>query len=62
MNLLTAIPGLHEPPASFSEDPALNRTSMRKLAALEPRVALFGHGPPLRDPGKLRAFADALPA
>lgn len=62
MNVITGITGLHEPLAMFSEDAAVNRDSMRKLAALEPRVAVFGHGPPLRDPAKLRAYADSLPA
>ncbi len=58
---LTGMPGLHEPPAPFSPDPARNRESARRLAALEPALALFGHGPPLRDAaGKLRAFAAAL--
>ena len=36
--------------------------SIRRLAALEPAVVCFGHGPPLRDPARLRAFAAALPA
>lgn len=54
--------GLREPIRIFTVDPALNRRSMRKLADLEPAVALFGHGPPLRDPARLRAFVDALPA
>ena len=53
-------PGLQEPPRALSTDPALNRESARRLAALEPRLALFGHGPPLRDPGRLRAFAATL--
>jgi glyoxylase-like metal-dependent hydrolase (beta-lactamase superfamily II) len=60
MNLVTGIPGLHEPPAMFTPDPARNRESMRRLAALEPKLACFGHGPPLRDPAKLRAFASTL--
>jgi hypothetical protein len=34
---------------------------MRRLAALEPRLVCFGHGRPLRDPAKLKAFADQLP-
>lgn len=58
---LTGIPGLHEPKSFFSPDPARNRESMRQLAALEPRLVCFGHGRPLRDPAKLRAFADSLP-
>jgi hydroxyacylglutathione hydrolase len=60
MNLLTTAVGLHEPPKAFSPDPARNRDSMRRLAALEPSLALFGHGPPLRDPEKLKAFAATL--
>ena len=52
--------GLREPPRALSTDPALNRESARRLAALEPGLALFGHGPPLRDPGRLRAFAATL--
>lgn len=58
MNLLTTIPGLHSPPGAFTPDPAENRASQRLLADLEPRVVLFGHGPPLLDgaAAKLRAF------
>ena len=52
MNLLTGIPGLHEPPRIFTPDPARNRESARKLAALEPALVCFGHGPPLRDAAK----------
>jgi glyoxylase-like metal-dependent hydrolase (beta-lactamase superfamily II) len=58
MNVITGTPGLHEPPAFFTPDPERNRESMRRLAALEPELVCFGHGPPLRDPRKLRAFAD----
>jgi hydroxyacylglutathione hydrolase len=60
MNLVTGIPGLHEPPKIFTIDPARNRDSARRLAALEPALVCFGHGPPLRDPAKLRRFTDAL--
>ena len=45
MHLLTTAPGLREPPAALTLDPAQNRESERKLAALEPTVAGFGHGP-----------------
>jgi hydroxyacylglutathione hydrolase len=62
MHLLTTVPGLREPPRIFTTDPECNRDSARRLAALEPELALFGHGPPLRDPAALKAFADALPA
>src|SRR5438477_5442720 len=61
MNLITGVPGLHEPPTVFTPDPARNRDSARKLAALEPEPALFGHGPPLRDGRALREFVAALP-
>jgi glyoxylase-like metal-dependent hydrolase (beta-lactamase superfamily II) len=61
VNFITGIPGLHEPPETFTPDPARNRESMRRLAALEPKLVCFGHGPPLRDPAKLRAFASTLP-
>ncbi len=59
---LTGRPGLHEPPTRFTLDPAENRRSIRRLAALEPAVVCFGHGPPWRHAGALRSFADALPA
>ncbi len=60
---LTGIPGLHLPPDNFTPDPAENRRSVRKLAALEPELVLFGHGPPMRGAAaKLRGFAAKLPA
>jgi glyoxylase-like metal-dependent hydrolase (beta-lactamase superfamily II) len=62
MNLMTGIPGLNEPPELFTTDPARNRASIRRLAALRPALALFGHGAPLRDPDKLADFATQLPA
>jgi hydroxyacylglutathione hydrolase len=61
MNLLTGRPGLREPPAVFTADPARNRRSARRLAELRPRLACFGHGPPLRDPGVLAEFAARMP-
>ncbi|HEY1358053.1 MAG TPA: MBL fold metallo-hydrolase [Thermoleophilaceae bacterium] len=61
MNLLTAIPGLHEPPRLFTPDPARNRESARRLAKLEPRLTLFGHGPPFRNTKKLVDFVAGLP-
>jgi glyoxylase-like metal-dependent hydrolase (beta-lactamase superfamily II) len=62
MSFATGLPGLHEPPRAFTSDPARNRESARRLAALRPELAVFGHGPPLRDPDRLAAFAEALPA
>jgi glyoxylase-like metal-dependent hydrolase (beta-lactamase superfamily II) len=61
MHLLTGIPGLHEPPRLFTPDPARNRESARRLAALEPRLTLFGHGPPNSDTRKLVDFVGGLP-
>jgi glyoxylase-like metal-dependent hydrolase (beta-lactamase superfamily II) len=60
MHPLTTVPGLREPPRAFSVDAARNRASLRRLAALAPALVLFGHGPPLADPARLRAFADGL--
>jgi hydroxyacylglutathione hydrolase len=54
--------GAAAPPAAFNDDTARNHESMPRLAALEPRVVVFGHGPPLRDPRKLRDLVDRLPA
>ena len=61
IDTLTGLPGLHEPKVFFTPDPARNRESMRRLAALEPALVCFGHGRPLRDPGKLQAFVAKLP-
>ncbi|HEY0515980.1 MAG TPA: MBL fold metallo-hydrolase [Solirubrobacteraceae bacterium] len=62
VSVRTGVPGLHEPLAVFTPDPPRNRESARRLAALRPRLTLFGHGAPLRDPGRLSDFADRLPA
>jgi hydroxyacylglutathione hydrolase len=62
MHLATGIPGLHEPPKAFTPDPARNRESARRLAALEPALVCFGHGAPLRDTQKLVDFVAGLPA
>ena len=62
MNVMTGARGLHEPLAAFTPDPARNRASARRLAALEPALVCFGHGPPLRDAGELTRFVAALPA
>jgi len=61
MNFITGIPGLNLPPDLFTPDPARNRDSARRLAALEPALACFGHGAPLRDPRKLADFVARLP-
>lgn len=61
VNVRTGLPGLHEPLGLFTPDPLRNRVSARRLAALRPSLAVFGHGAPLRDPGKLADFADRMP-
>jgi glyoxylase-like metal-dependent hydrolase (beta-lactamase superfamily II) len=59
-NPFTGLPGLRLPYDFFTPDPAENRRSAKRLAALEPELMLVGHGAPLRDPAKLAKFADAL--
>jgi glyoxylase-like metal-dependent hydrolase (beta-lactamase superfamily II) len=44
-------------PAALSWDAEANRRSARRLAALRPRLACFGHGFAVTDPGR---FADAV--
>ncbi|HEV7162016.1 MAG TPA: MBL fold metallo-hydrolase [Solirubrobacteraceae bacterium] len=61
MNVMTGVPGLHVPPDVYTPDPARNRASARRLAELRPRLTCFGHGAPLRDPGKLADFVARLP-
>jgi glyoxylase-like metal-dependent hydrolase (beta-lactamase superfamily II) len=58
---LLGFPQLREPPGFFTPDPARNRESARRMAALEPALVCFGHGPPLRDTRKLIEFVEALP-
>jgi len=61
MNIMTGIPGLHEPKPYLTPDPARNRVSARRLAKLEPAVIGFGHGAPLRDTRKFVDFIEGLP-
>jgi hydroxyacylglutathione hydrolase len=63
VNLFTGLPQLGEMPALFTCDPSESRRSIRKLAALEARVACFGHGRPLTGDtaAKINEFAAALP-
>jgi glyoxylase-like metal-dependent hydrolase (beta-lactamase superfamily II) len=60
MHVMTGVPGLHEPPAIFTPDPVRNRASARRLGALKPSLVCFGHGAPLRNPGKLTEFVAGL--
>jgi len=61
MSVVTGIRGLREPKEIFTPDPARNRESARRLAALEPALVCFGHGPPLRDTRKFANFVASLP-
>ena len=62
MNVVTTRYGIRQPLGIFTYDQPLNRRSERRLAELEPKLLLFGHGPPLRDPGAVKAFVATLPA
>ena len=42
------IDGLKGPMSEFTRDMPTAEESVRKLAALEPQVILFGHGPPVQ--------------
>jgi glyoxylase-like metal-dependent hydrolase (beta-lactamase superfamily II) len=59
-NVWTGLPGLRQPPRVFTPDPALNRASARRLAALAPRLVCFDHGKPLSRPDRFGAFVDGL--
>jgi hydroxyacylglutathione hydrolase len=61
MHPFTMKRGLREPLEVFTPDPALNRTSIKRLAELEPALLLVGHGPPVRDPQALKDLAARLP-
>lgn len=61
MNTITGVPGLNLPPDLFTPDPARNRASARRIAALRPALACFGHGAPMRDPDRIADFVAALP-
>jgi hydroxyacylglutathione hydrolase len=57
---LTGIRGLRLPKDYFTPDPAENRRSAKRLGELEPRLVLFGHGPPVRDTEKFVRFCRSL--
>jgi hydroxyacylglutathione hydrolase len=47
-------------PAALSSDYDQNRRSARRLAGLRPRLACFGHGFAVTDPGRFAAAVDRL--
>ena len=61
MKLPLPRPGLREPFAAVTPDPARNRDSARRLAELRPELVLFGHGPPLTDGDRFVRFVESLP-
>jgi glyoxylase-like metal-dependent hydrolase (beta-lactamase superfamily II) len=54
------LPRLTAPFALVNNDNHALRESIVKIAALEPAVACFGHGPVLTDPARIRRLADSL--
>src|SRR4051795_9529474 len=61
MHPFTMKRGVREPLDVFTPDPAENRRSIKRIAELEPSLLLVGHGPPVRDPQKLKDLAARLP-
>ena len=61
MSYATGLPGIKEPPAIFTYDPAENRRSIRRLADLEPALILPGHGREITDMAAFERFVAALP-
>ncbi len=60
MNMFTMQEELGEPPALFTVDRTQNVMSIKKLAALNPKTIVFGHGKPLLDGARLADFAAGL--
>ena len=60
INITTGSAGSTSPSSYLTADPAENRRSARKLGALEPKLALFGHGPPVRDTRRFVEFVSGL--
>ena len=61
MSYATGLPGIKEPPETFTYDPTENRRSIRKLAELGPSLILPGHGPAVTDMAAFERFVAALP-
>ncbi len=52
--------GLREPFSWATCDPAVNRASLRRLAALAPATVCFGHGVPVSGPDRFLPFVERL--
>ena len=61
MSYATGLPGIKEPPETFTYDPTENRRSIRKLAELGPSLILPGHGPAVTDMAAFERFVAVLP-
>jgi hydroxyacylglutathione hydrolase len=61
MSYLTTLAGVRQPPDEMTADPAENRSSIRKLADLDPSLILPGHGPAITDLTEFHRFVEALP-
>jgi glyoxylase-like metal-dependent hydrolase (beta-lactamase superfamily II) len=59
-DVLWNYPRLMLPVPPVNVDNRAARASARRIAELEPAVACFGHGPVLRDPGRLARLAAGL--
>jgi hydroxyacylglutathione hydrolase len=62
MSYATGRPMLAEPPEIFTYDPAENRSSIHRLAELNPTLILPGHGPAVTDIPAFERFVAALPS
>ncbi len=58
INLMTTLEHLGEPPSIYTPDIEENRRSIKKIAALEPRIVCVGHGKPIYDTEKLMQFSN----
>jgi glyoxylase-like metal-dependent hydrolase (beta-lactamase superfamily II) len=57
-DVIMRTPGLRLPFAGFTTDMAQNVLSIQRIAALEPKLLLFGHGTPMHNAApKLKLFA-----
>jgi glyoxylase-like metal-dependent hydrolase (beta-lactamase superfamily II) len=59
-NPLALRSGLHPSSRLFTGNRAENLRSIRRIAALRPRLVCFGHGPPLRDGERFVRWANSL--
>lgn len=60
MHVFTTFVGLRRPPKFLTVDMDSVVASIKKLAALEPKILCFGHGPVLRDVGKWERFVKRI--